>query len=105
MGLCTAFVFSALVEFTIVNFWFRKQRQKLNLSSLNVSKCAINSRGIKTKASQSSTNNETRGSKYPYQPNPEDKTNMLRDNYLCSYHQKLEQPCTSTNRQQIGRLR
>ena len=26
MGLCTAFVFSALVEFTIVNFWFRKQR-------------------------------------------------------------------------------
>ena len=26
MGLCTAFVFAALVEFTIVNFWFRKQR-------------------------------------------------------------------------------
>lgn len=25
MGLCTAFVFAALVEFTIVNFWFRKQ--------------------------------------------------------------------------------
>ena len=26
MGLCTAFVFSALVEFTVVNFWYRKQR-------------------------------------------------------------------------------
>ena len=28
MGLCTAFVFAALVEFTIVNFWFRKQRAR-----------------------------------------------------------------------------
>ena len=27
MGLCTAFVFAALVEFTIVNFWFRKHRK------------------------------------------------------------------------------
>lgn len=26
LGLCTAFVFAALVEFTIVNFWFRKAR-------------------------------------------------------------------------------
>ena len=26
MGLCTAFVFSALVEFTVVNFWYRKQK-------------------------------------------------------------------------------
>ena len=28
MGLCTAFVFAALVEFTIVNFWFRKHRKR-----------------------------------------------------------------------------
>ena len=28
MGLCTAFVFAALVEFTIVNFWFRKHRKQ-----------------------------------------------------------------------------
>ena len=26
LGLCMAFVFAALVEFTIVNFWFRKSR-------------------------------------------------------------------------------
>ena len=26
MGLCTAFVFSALVEFTVVNFWYRKHK-------------------------------------------------------------------------------
>ena len=35
MGLCTAFVFAALVEFTIVNFWFRKfKRQKENAMAL-----------------------------------------------------------------------
>ena len=28
MGLCTAFVFAALVEFTVVNFWFRRQRSR-----------------------------------------------------------------------------
>ena len=28
MGLCTAFVFSALVEFTVVNFWFRKFKKQ-----------------------------------------------------------------------------
>ena len=26
LGLCMAFVFAALVEFTVVNFWFRKSR-------------------------------------------------------------------------------
>ncbi len=31
MGLCIAFVFAALVEFTIVNFWFRKQRQRAGI--------------------------------------------------------------------------
>ena len=34
MGLCTAFVFSALVEFTIVNFWFRKQRYHTEQSNI-----------------------------------------------------------------------
>ena len=31
MGLCTAFVFAALVEFTIVNFWFRKFKKRQDL--------------------------------------------------------------------------
>ena len=35
MGLCTAFVFSALVEFTVVNFWFRKfKKQKEHAMAL-----------------------------------------------------------------------
>ena len=31
MGLCTAFVFSALVEFTVVNFWFRKFKKRQDI--------------------------------------------------------------------------
>merc|ERR1712223_932302 len=31
MGLCTAFVFAALVEFTIVNFWFRKFKKRQDM--------------------------------------------------------------------------
>ena len=98
MGLCTAFVFSALVEFTIVNFWFRKQRQQLNLPNLNVPKCAVNNRIIKTEEV-----NHSKTSKYAYQDNTDNANSLLKNNYLCNYHQKLQQNCGYTNRKPTGK--
>ena len=102
MGLCTAFVFSALVEFTIVNFWFRKQRQQLNLPNINAPKCAVDNQIIKTEA-QNSNMNHSRCSKYPYPNNSHNTNSMLKSNYLCNYHQKLRHPCGSANRKQTGK--
>ena len=96
MGLCTAFVFSALVEFTIVNFWFRKHRQQeLNVSNVNVEKSiAINPT---SKAA-------TRSTKYAYQTNQHDGT-LFDNNYLCNYHQRIQKQFSSLNKEEFGKFK
>ena len=95
MGLCTAFVFSALVEFTIVNFWFRKHRQQqLNFSNVNVDKSTtINA----------TSKEATRSTKYAYQTNQHDGT-LFDNNYLCNYHQRIQKKISPSNQDEFGKL-
>lgn len=100
MGLCTAFVFSALVEFTIVNFWFRKQRHPAHMiSNMNVERCSTNptSKEDHYKSEQNHV--------YGMSQNEHCNEKLKNSNYLCSYHQKQLRQVTSLNCQQAGKTK
>ena len=91
MGLCTAFVFSALVEFTIVNFWFRKQRYQPNLFNTTDD----------VKGQGNSTSNAVSKSNYAYHNNPKDGK-LLGNNYLCKYHRRKQ--LLAMNKERNGKI-
>ena len=100
MGLCTAFVFSALVEFTIVNFWFRKQRHPAHtISNMNVERCSTNptSKEDHYKSEQNHV--------YGMSQNEHCNEKRKNSNYLCSYHQKQLRQVSSLNFQHAGKIK
>ena len=100
MGLCTAFVFSALVEFTIVNFWFRKQRyQQQHISNIqNVEK----SSSINPQIPKATTSKLTKSA---YQINTQNERKLFENHYLCNYHQRQQKYFSSLNNKEKGMFR
>jgi len=72
MGLCTAFVFSALVEFTVVNFWFRKfKKQKEHALALMLPfvRTASNMTNVTTMSGLAKTNETIKANRMKLQQN------------------------------------
>ena len=95
MGLCTAFVFAALVEFTIVNFWFRQQRYPpTNL--FNQTNDVKNLTDSTSKAASKST-------KCAYQINHKDGK-LLGNNFLCKYHLGRKKELLAMKKETNGKI-
>jgi hypothetical protein len=84
------------VEFTIVNFWFRKHRQQQFNSS--------NGNGENSITINPTSKAATRSTKYAYQTNQHDGT-LFDNNYLCNYHQRIQKQFSSLNKEELGKFK